>query len=196
MPNIIWEGNQEWGKEYPTKSMPVNARKIDRPDNIMRASIKYGVVAILFCYLIIVLKIELYGSLPIDRRFAIVGLLLGFLLIPVHELLHAVCYTNDAIVYVGVALKAIAAYTVSYYPITKVRFILMSLIPTILGIIPLLLFLVIPGEWTIVETICLPMGIMGMITPAPDYMDVVLVLKQVPSRAMIQASNDGLFWYL
>jgi hypothetical protein len=39
------------------------------------------------------------------------------------------------------------------------------------------------------------MGIMGMITPSPDYMDVVLVLKQVPNKALIQASNEGFFWY-
>lgn len=36
---------------------------------------------------------------------------------------------------------------------------------------------------------------MGMITPSPDYMDVYLVLRQVPKGAFIQPTEKGYVWY-
>ena len=37
---------------------------------------------------------------------------------------------------------------------------------------------------------------MGLISPAPDYMDVLIILRKVPKGAMIQATENGLVWYL
>ena len=32
--------------------------------------------------------------------------------------------------------------------------------------------------------------------PSPDYMDVIILLRKVPKGAMIQATENGLVWYL
>lgn len=48
-------------------------------------------------------------------------------------------------------------------------------------------------KWLI--TICLAPMVMGLISPAPDYMDVILLLKKVPKGAIIQSVENGLVWY-
>ena len=93
------------------------------------------------------------------------------------------------------SIKKVAAYAISFYPISKSQFIIMSLAPMLLGIMPLIVFVVCPLRWKALLTICVVPAFMGMISPSPDYMDVVSVIKQVPKGAKIQASNEGLYWF-
>lgn len=37
---------------------------------------------------------------------------------------------------------------------------------------------------------------MGLISPAPDYMDTASVLKKVPPQALICDTQDGLYAYV
>ena len=45
------------------------------------------------------------------------------------------------------------------------------------------------------DYICLVPMFMGLISPAPDYMDVILLLRNVPKGAVVQPAKDGLVWY-
>ena len=195
MARIIWEGNQDWDKEHPGGEPPLNAHKIERPDDILKASTPYGILPAALCFLCVFLKRGASSEYLFDLRFIPISFLLGALLIPVHEFLHAVCYPDDATVYTGICLKKIAAYAVSYHPISRTRFIIMSLAPMILGIIPLIVFLIVPFSCRAVVTLCSVPMFMGLISPSPDYMDVLLVLKQVPRGATIQAAKDGMYWF-
>lgn len=47
-------------------------------------------------------------------------------------------------VYIGICLKKFAAFAVCHEPISKRRFVIMSLMPMLLGIIPLAIFLLSP----------------------------------------------------
>ncbi len=194
MAKIIWEGNQPWDKEYPEGRVPPKGTKLKRADDILKASLPYGILPMILCFACIFIKREASDGFLFDLRFIPVSFLLGFALIPVHELLHAVCYPKDATVYVGVCLKKVAAYAVSFYPISKGRYILMSLAPVLLGIVPLIAFLVCPIREKALLTLCIVPAFMGMISPSPDYMDVISIIGQVPNGALIQASNDGLYW--
>ncbi len=192
---IKWEGNQPWGKEYEELPVPNGAVKLKRPDDIIKASLPYGILPMLICMSAVFFKVRTSGEFIFDLRFMPVSFLIGFLLLPVHEYLHAICYPKEAMVYVGISLKKFAAYAVSYYPISRERFIIMSLLPAVLGIAPLIIFLLCPPEWKPVLTVCVVPMFMGLISPSPDYMDVTLALRQVPKGAMIQGNNEGLFWY-
>ena len=66
--------------------------------------------------------------------------------------------------------------------------------PMLLGIIPLAVFLIAPSS-PILTAICIPTGVIGMLGPMPDYMDVHMVLKQVPKGASVQSQNDGFYWF-
>ena len=195
MAKIIWEGNQNWDKDFPDEPIPKGAVKLNRPDNILSASLPYGIIPMIICFAFVLIKKNTSTEFIFDLRFMPVGFLIGFLLMPVHEYLHAICYPKEATVHVGVCLKKVAAYAVSFYPISKCRYIIMSLTPVLLGVIPLSVFIICPLHWKALLTICVVPSFMGLISPSPDYMDVLQIVKQVPNGAKIQASNEGLFWF-
>ncbi len=195
MPRIIWEGNQPWGKEFPEIPLTEGAVKIERPDDLLSASVPYGIVPMLLCFIAVFIKKSASTEFIFDLRFMPIGFLIGFLLMPVHEFLHAVCYPKEATVYVGISIKKVAAYAFSAFPISKRRYIIMSLAPVLLGIIPLCVFLMCPLKLKWLLTICIVLSFMGLISPSPDYMDVIQIMRQVPNGAKIQASNEGLFWF-
>lgn len=41
-----------------------------------------------------------------------------------------------------------------------------------------------------------PFVILGILSPMPDYMNVCLILKQVPKGSMIQCTNEAMYWYI
>lgn len=196
MPKIKWVGLQKWSKEYPDEPLPNEAVVISYPENNIRSSLKYGILPMLLCFLALYVKQKIYHEFPLNRSLAIAGILLGLILIPVHEYLHAVSFPKNSIVYLGLSPKRLAAFTVCHYPLSKKRFIMMSLLPVLLGIIPLLLFLLFPISWKIPSAICWPAAMIGFLSPMPDYMEVHLFGKQVPSNAYIQATNNGWYWFL
>lgn len=115
---------------------------------------------------------------------------------PLHEFLHAIIYPKGAKVYIGVSLKQLRAYAASSAALSRERYIMMSLAPLIPGIVLLTVFLVCPITMKWLMTICMVSSIMGLISPAPNYMDVLIILQKVPKGAMIQVTENGLVWYL
>ncbi len=194
MAKIIWEGNRDWEKEYPDGEAPEHAVKISRPDDVLKASLPYGILPMLLCFLCVFLKKVASDEFLFNLWFLPLSFLIGFALIPLHEILHAVCYPKNATVYVGVCLKKIAAFAISFAPIRKSRYIVMSLAPALLGIVPLIIFVACPIRGKALLTLCVVPAFMGLISPSPDYMDVIAIIKQVPKGARIQASNQGLYW--
>lgn len=194
MPRIIGCGNKKWDYEFPEKPLPENAVKIERKADIFTGSLLYGIVPFLICLLVIYIKWHWLGTKTVYPALVPVGILIGLFLMPVHELLHAACYYKGQTVYIGISLEKFAAFAVCHEKISRNRFIVMSLMPIILGIIPLALFLVAQSS-PIITAICVPTGIIGMLSPMPDYMDVHMVYRQVPEGAYIQSQNDGIYWF-
>lgn len=195
MPTIIWEGNQEWNKDFSDMPIPERAVRINRPDDILKSSLPYGIIPLAICFVFVFIKKNASDVFLFDLRFMPIGFLIGFLLIPAHEFLHAICYPKDATVYVGICLKKLAAYAVSPDAISKRRYIVMSLAPVLLGVIPLVVFVLTPLSQKALLTISVVPAFMGLISPSPDYMDVLHIAVQVPKGSKIQASNQGLFWF-
>ena len=44
MPKIIWCGNKSWDTDFPENTLPNNAKRIERPDNIFKSSLLYGIL--------------------------------------------------------------------------------------------------------------------------------------------------------
>ena len=170
MANIIWEGNRkEFGTSHQSPPVSKNAIKILDSEGIIGKSLPFGI-------------------LP---------MLIGFIVaLPLHEFAHAICYPKGATVWVGLCLRKVAAYAISYHPLTKKRFIIMSLAPAVLGIIPLIGFILIPITMKPLLTICMVLAYMGLISPAPDYMGIVSVLMKAPPYALICDTQDGLYAYV
>lgn len=192
---IVWCGNKPWDTDFPeTVPLPKNVVPLRRPENIFRASLVYGIPALLLCCAVIAVKWFVLREVAMHPLYMPLGLILGMLLLPVHEYLHALCYAKNNTVYVGVCAKKFAAFAVCHEPISRRRFIVMSLAPMLLGALPLAIFLFAPPN-ALLSGLCVPSGIIGMLSPMPDYMDVHLVLSQVPRGATIHSSNSGIYWY-
>ncbi len=194
MPTIHWHGNVPWDSDFPEAPLPSEAKRLRRPENLFKASLPYGILPLLTSYGVLFVKWRLLGEVAVNPLYMPIGIVLGLLLCVVHELLHAVCYGPNHTVHIGVSLDKFAAFAVCHEPISRRRFIGMSLAPLLLGVVPLLIFLIAPPS-EIVSGLCVPMGIIGMLSPMPDYMDVHLVYRQTPKGCVLHSQNKGIFWY-
>lgn len=196
MPKIQWEGNGDREKSFPQLPLPKNAKLLQRPADPVRGSTPYMILPGILCFAAVFVKARLAGTFLFDPWYAPLAFLVGFLVaMPLHEWLHGICYPREAVVYIGLCLKRLRAYAVCFYPISKRRFILISLAPAVPGVLALAVFLLCPAGQKPLMSVYIVSAFMGLLSPAPDYMDVFLVAKSVPKGATIQASNQGLFWY-
>ena len=198
MAKIVWEGNRkEFGTSHQGPPVPQNAIKIREGDGFIKRAIPFGILPMVMCMVAVVMKAYFNKEPPVSPVYLIPAIAIGFIIaIPLHEFAHAVCYPKEATVWVGLCIRKMAAYAISYYPLTKSRFIVMSIAPAVLGIIPLIGFFFIPITMKPLLTICMVSAFMGLISPAPDYMDVTSVLKKVPPHALVCDSQDGLYAYV
>lgn len=117
--------------------------------------------------------------------------LLGSLLILFpHELLHAVCFKNDVYLYTN--FKQGMLFVVGTEPMSKGRFIFMSMLPNIVfGIIPYALGMIFPQlkALTLFGMLCTSMG-------AGDYYNVFNAIRQVPKNGKIYMSGMRSYWYV
>lgn len=193
----VWDGRQPWDREIAEKGIPENAVLISRPDDIVKACIPYMILPWMACLAGVFVKAAHAGEWIFNLWFMPLSFLLGFLVaMPLHEFLHAVCYPRGETVYIGISLKQLRAYAASSAALGRGRYIGMSLAPAIPGLLFLVVFLLCPIEMKWLTTLCIVPAIMGLLSLAPDYMDVCIILRQVPKGAMIQASPNGLIWYL
>lgn len=86
------------------------------------------------------------------------------------------------------------AVALASYPLSKKRFILMCLLPYILGIIPFICFIISPSNNLILNAILWGMAFLGMASPYPDAYNVYQVIKQVPKGKKVQFYEDDTYY--
>ena len=198
MSHIKWIGiiNSEIA-DYQKENLDCRAKKMELPTTMKEMIIKalpFAVVPFTVILLSIFLKTFLAGERTISPVFFVIGFISGFIGLIVHEWLHAIVYPASATVYIGFHLKSFAAVALVSYPLKKWRFILMSLLPLLLGIVPIVLFWFNPAAWKSWNGFLFGFSIMGLISPYPDYFNVYQVIKQTPPKCYIQNYNDETYW--
>ena len=147
MPKIKWIGliKEEKMKDYQVGELSKNAKKMNMPTTSKEMMIK-ALPFIIPAFVILFLSVYFKsGEFFLLRLYIIIGVLLGFLALIIHELLHAIVYPKNANVFIGIA-KPITFVALASYPLSKKRFILMCLLPYILGIIPFICFIISPSN--------------------------------------------------
>jgi len=107
-----------------------------------------------------------------------------------HELLHALVFRDT--VYLYVYLSKGMAFVYGTEPMSRGRFVLMSLLPNIvLGLVPLAAFVWRPQDgW---------LGIMAVIDlggGAGDYLNAWHALTQMPTGTLTYMKGMGSYWYM
>ena len=195
MPKIKWIGliKEEKMKDYQVGALSKNAKKMNMPTTSKEMMIKalpFIIPALVILFLSVYFK---SGEFFLLRLYIIIGVLLGFLALIIHELLHAIVYPKNANVYIGIA-KPITFVALASYPLKKEKFILMCLLPYILGIIPLILFWIMPITDMKIHSILFGLSAMGLGSPYPDLFNVYQVLKQTPKNCKIQFYKDDTYY--
>ena len=195
MPKIKWIGliKEEKMKDYQVGELSKNAKKMNKPTTSKEMMIKalpFIIPALVILFLSVYFK---SGEFFLLRLYIIIGVLLGFLALIIHELLHAIVYPKNANVYIGIA-KPITFVALASYPLKKEKFILMCLLPYILGIIPLILFWIMPITDMKIHSILFGLSAMGLGSPYPDLFNVYQVLKQTPKNCKIQFYKDDTYY--
>ena len=118
------------------------------------------------------------------------GGICGGLSLPIHELLHAICYKKDVYYYNNLSQGLV--FVVGTEDMSKIRFIFMCLCPNIfLGLVPYMIFLIYPNIvfLGLFGLICIGMGF-------GDYINVYNAIKQMPKGAKTYLSGMHSYWYV
>ncbi len=197
MPKIKWVGFVQNTADYQSSVLPATAVKLDMPDTMremMLSAVPFLIPSVVIIVFSMFFKTFSAGQPVIAPLYVVLGFLLSFFVgIPLHELLHAIVYPKEATVYIGIMPKQFTAVALASYPVSRKRFILMSLLPIVLGVIPLIIFLISPETNRELNGVMFGLMIMGLISPYPDYFNVFQVLKQTKKGCSLQFEKDDLY---
>ena len=198
MPKIKWIGiiDQKDIARYQSCPLPDNAVKTDIPKTMGEMMLKaapFALPSFLICMISMIFKCAVAHTNLISMPWCIIGLVLSSAYLLLHELLHAVVYPGGATVNIGI-VRQFACVALASYPLSRKRFALMSLLPYILGLIPLILFQIIPTENIALHSILFMLSMMGMISPYPDAYNVHYMLRKIPAGSRIVFCGDDTYY--
>ena len=198
MPKIIWKGIIKSENDFPTADIPENAKQLDSEEDMKKMQIKalpFMIPSVLICFICMFTKTFIANEKVINVGFLFLGVIIGILLIFVHELLHAIAFPKNATVYIGVIPKSFTAVALSSSPVNRNRFIFLSILPIILGLIPLVIFCFSSNELKELNGILFGMAIMGMVSVYPDIYNIFNIFKVVPKNAIIQNNKNETYYF-
>ncbi|MBH1939660.1 DUF3267 domain-containing protein [Mobilitalea sibirica] len=195
---LVWKGKFTNISQLSKVELPENAVKFKEPGNLGMVNI----VAILYAIPVCIILSLIVNVKVGDEGFHIgyispLGIWLSFLAIVPHELLHAVMFTKDSTVEFWYSIKSLIAFVFSSSPMSKRRFIIMSLFPNIiLGLVPFIVWLMLPDITTLGSRLLLSFSVMNLLAGAGDYMNVINAAIQMPKEAITRLSGFHSYWYL
>ena len=175
-------------ESIPAKPHKPNYVRFKEPEDSKKLS---AVATAIVIPILVVLCIPIFLTRDQNLHINIlIAMLLSFLVLFPHELLHAICFKED--VYLFTNFKQGMLFVVGPEDMSKSRFIFMSLLPNIiLGVIPYLIFLFSPN--------LLVLGIFGAInisSGAGDYINVFNALTQMPKGSRTYLHHFNSCWYI
>jgi hypothetical protein len=182
-------------KQYQRGNLPQEAVRMDTPSDD-EIQLKAAPIAAILC---IVVSATMFAKTFVNRGLVIVpwavlvGVALGFVLLIVHEWLHAIVYPKDAIATIGRLKGSLTHVALCSYPLSRGRFILMCLLPFILGIIPLVIFIIAPASLKVCNGLMFGMACMGMVSPYVDVYNAILVLKNCKKTDKVMFYEDEMY---
>ena len=180
--------------KYEHEPLPGDAKLI-KMEGLNTKSFIAGFVGIIIGYGLLILKQYCLnnGESVLNKPFILLGVAIGALLLLLHELLHLIPYPrkSDKIIVIK-NLTPCAYYSGA---VSKGTFIISSLLPVLLGVVPLLVFMLIPASNDVINTILWTVGTIGLASPARDYVEALICLLRVPAGCRIMSGNDGFYYY-
>lgn len=183
-----YDGNPD---HLPTNGIKEGSVKFKEIDYITKAGVLFNVIAAIIMIILIIILMIRYSFLTIiDSPAFMIGAIGSLVVLFPHELLHALCFKEE--VYLYTAWKKGMVFVLGLEPMTKKRFIFMSLLPNLVfGFIPYFLALTIPqlSFLGVFGALCIGMG-------AGDYYNVFNALTQMPKGSYAYMHKMNTYWYV
>ena len=182
-------------RTFQTGDLPDSAVRIETPrtvDDTIKHAAPIAAVLCLIVSLTVFAKV-FFARAAIAPAAVVIGFAVGLALLIVHELLHAVVYPKAASVTVGKLKRKLTFVALASFPMSRARFILMCLLPFVLGILPLAVFVLSPAEAKWLNGLTFGMACVGMISPYPDVYNVLTVLRKANRTDRIMFYQDDLY---
>ena len=193
---LLFRGILKQENQLPKGNLPNNAVKFNEASNIVQLYLMTLIIAAIMSIVFWVMVNLIKPLNKIDFSITNNGLLLFLFSIIPHELLHAICFGKHSEVSLYFSPKYLMAFTYSTNPISKKRFIWMSLCPTIVfGVIPLLICIFTADVYGL-HDILLTFSFYSFIGGSGDYINVFNAFVQMPAESKQQMSGFNSYWFI
>ncbi|MCW6652353.1 DUF3267 domain-containing protein [Aerococcaceae bacterium NML210727] len=183
--------------EYQMGMLPQGARKLDTPSTEEMLKIAMPICIVICILFSGTVFYKVYTAPKVEVLPLFIGIALGLagggVLLVVHEWLHAIVYPKEATVTIAKIKGKILFVALASYPLKRSRFILMCLLPFILGIIPYVLFILYEPVNMLLSGVLFGLSGMGMASPYPDVFNTLVVLKQCKKTDKIMFYGDDMY---
>lgn len=196
---IIWKGKYSNVKQLSIGNLPNNAVKFKEPSNFFMINLVASIFVIpVFIIIGIVFYIKKQLGLTVDfwDNFNAWGMVAAYIMILFHEFLHAVAYPKEAEVQIWYSVKNLTVFAFCTYPTSKLRFIYICLLPSIiLGFIPLIAWIFIP-EFSQTAKIIFTFAFFNLTLSIGDFLNAYNAAIQMPRNSATQISGFHSYWYV
>lgn len=193
---IAFKPSIENPSEYQQGPLPPGAIRLDTPASINEMMKKAAPIAVALCLptpVFLFCKTWLHHAMVMFPPAILGGVLIGLGHLIVHEWLHAIVYPREATVILGRLKGKMVFVALASYPLKRRRFVLMCLLPFLLGLLPLAAFALSPADSTILNGVLFGMACIGMVSPYPDVYNVILAMRQTQREDALLFVGDDLY---
>ncbi|MCL2059655.1 MAG: DUF3267 domain-containing protein [Oscillospiraceae bacterium] len=194
---LVYKGIFSNNEQLPLGALPDNAVKFKEPKNLTETVIKsslFSLPALAGVALFLGVSRLLHGELAYNGTVR--GMLFAFLTLVPHEFLHAICFGKDAEVELFIAPKQLSLFVISTQPITKARYIFLSLLPNLVfGWLPLAVWAALPYSAFFSDHL-LTFSVLAILFGVGDYMNSYNAARQMPKGSMQQLSGFNSYWFM
>ncbi|WP_186580340.1 DUF3267 domain-containing protein [Aquibacillus kalidii] len=196
---LVWKGIYKDKDQLPVGNLPPDAVKFKEPDSMLQLNVVASLFVIPVFILIglaIFLKSLLTDNIFEMGIFNFWGIILAFLMILPHEFLHAIVFPKNKEVELWFSPASLMAFVVSTAPISKARFIFLSLLPNLVfGVLPLLIWIFLPYDLVITDLV-FSFASFSLLFGIGDYLNVWNATFQMPKGSIQQLSGMNSYWYM
>lgn len=196
---LVWKGKCDTISQIAESVLPQGAVRFKEPETPLALNLAACIFILPVLALVVgamIAKSAIVPSYSFVGIGSLWGILLALAMVMPHELLHAVCFPRDAEAQIWYSPKNLIAFVYSPAPVTKGRFIFLSLFPSLIfGLLPLALWIFIPSQNARLSESVLAFAACGLFSGAGDYLNVYNAIVQMPRRTMTQLSGFHSYWF-
>lgn len=174
---LKWKGKLSEENAYVYPDLPEDAKPFSDSKSSWQMFLLI-VPILVMAYIGIQIRLKYVDGIMFSRGALFCGVALAIPFLFVHELLHAICCPKGSIVNVYWSTAGISL--IPACPIKKQRYIIMVLLPTlVLGVIPFLIWLLIPTMDVTIGSIIFAFSIGSLSMSIGDLSNVLAALKKM-----------------